>query len=180
MNTLDRCEKQKGDMSEPLTTWWVQQDPECVYTPRQSRMAEGSVAVYLAADVDALLWQREEEVIALKLRVDQLGGFDKDANACEKFTLESPKEELYSWTTFYMRKVTDLKAQLKVMTTERDKWIDDTVSAEARCAELKTLKTLVAKLLKDCTRHNDAYHHRSAPELLQEAQHALFHERRPR
>ena len=107
-------------MSEPLNKWWVR-GHEFLYTPLQSLISEGSVAVYLAADVDPLLWQREQEVIALKLRVDQLGGFDKVANACEKATLESPKEELYSWTMFYMKKVTDIEAQLAAMTAARER-----------------------------------------------------------
>jgi hypothetical protein len=104
----------------------------------------------------------ETENERLKQRVEQLGGFDEMANACEKATLtESTKEEMYSWVLFYMKKVDDLTAQLAAMTqdctqarNERNEFHNATVTFKWQLAKMTQENTRLAQQWHDAATHD--------------------------
>jgi hypothetical protein len=75
----------------PLVTYWVR-DKEYLYTPLQSLISEGSIEVYLAADVKARLAEMQAERDEYAETLDVLANLIPDIEKLSKVQALLKKE----------------------------------------------------------------------------------------
>ena len=157
-------------MSEPLVTYWAYGAMLC----DDMRYQADHPAVYLAADVDALLRQREEDfTMAEDERIEAVRRYEVAEQQLAAMTAERDEAKVI------VRKIAEgidpmvalVNGMGSVMKLEQQ-----LSAAHARCAQLETLAT---KLLAECLEHNQEYHYTTKPELIQEVRQALTPTERP-